>query len=360
TQYISNFHRIVVPAILNQLIKITLPVLIILFLLGKIDSVMIMYGVVANYVVVLVLLLLYLRKIGQFYFRPRLDFLNKPLLKEMGTYAGYGILGLIGTHLALRIDTVMVGSLIGETSTGRYSIVLLIASIIEIPTFAIMKITAPIVSEAWKRKDLAKIESLYKKTSLNLLIFGTLLFLGIWTCLDNVFEILPNGDQLTVAKNVVLFVGLAKLVDMLTSINNQVIGYSEYFRFNFYAILAMAVFNIVTNLIFIPIFQENGAAMATFSSLVLYNLLKFGYVKYRFGMVPFTKNTLGVLALGVVVYILTLFLPDTSSPFLDILIRGGFVTVAFGGGALFFHLSEDVNDLARQALARVSGFFNKH
>lgn len=355
TQYISNFHRIVIPGLLNQFIKVSLPILILLFVFDKISSIHIMYGVILNYFIVLIALLFYLKKLGQLHLKPQLKFVKKPLLKEMGTFASYGILGLIGTQLALRLDTNMVGNLMGEYSTGIYSMALMIAGVIEIPTFALMKITAPIVSEAWKHKDMDKLEELYKKSSINLLIFGIFLFLGIWCCLDDLFSILPKFDDLLPVKNVILFIGLAKLFDMLTSINNQVIGYSKYFRFNFYAILAMAVFNVVTNLVFIPIYGENGAALATLVSLSLYNLLKFGYVKYRFDMIPFTWDTARIILLGLGVYFLTSLFPETNFAILNILIKSVFITVVFGGLVLALRISEDVNELAFQGLNKVLG-----
>jgi O-antigen/teichoic acid export membrane protein len=216
-----------------------------------------------------------------------------------------------------------------------------------------MKITAPIVSEAWKKQDMRKLEELYQKTSINLLVFGIFLFLGIWCCLDDLFSVLPKFDDLLPVKNVILFIGLAKLFDMLTSINNQVIGYSKYFRFNFYAILAMAIFNVVTNLIFIPKYGENGAALATLVSLSLYNLLKFGYVKYRFNMVPYSWNTLKIILLGLMVYGLTFLLPSTNFAIFDILLKSVFITIVFGGSVLFLRISEDVNDLVLQGWKNV-------
>ncbi|MDF1865963.1 MAG: polysaccharide biosynthesis C-terminal domain-containing protein [Saprospiraceae bacterium] len=353
TQYISNFHRIVIPGLLNQLIKISLPILILLFVFEKIDSIQIMYGVIANFVIVLIALLYYIKKLGQLHLKPDFKFIKKPLWKEMGTFASYGILGLIGTQLALRLDTNMVGNMMGEYSTGIYSMALMIAGVIEIPTFALMKITAPIVSEAWKKQDMRKLEELYQKTSINLLVFGIFLFLGIWCCLDDLFSVLPKFDDLLPVKNVILFIGLAKLFDMLTSINNQVIGYSKYFRFNFYAILAMAIFNVVTNLIFIPKYGENGAALATLVSLSLYNLLKFGYVKYRFNMVPYSWNTLKIILLGLMVYGLIFLLPSTNFAIFDILLKSVFITIVFGGSVLFLRISEDVNDLVLQGWKNV-------
>ncbi len=347
-QYTTNFHRIVIPSLLNQLIKITLPALIILYIFELISIEMIIYGVILNYGIVMILLFVYLKKLGQLHFKTDFGFLTKPLLKELGIYASYGIFGLLGSYLALRIDTLMVMTLVGELSTGRYGVVLLIANVIEIPTIALMKITAPFVSKAWEENDLENIKELYKKTSINLLIFGILIFVGLWTCLDDLLDLIPNGEEIRVAKYVVLFVGLAKLIDMATSINNQIIGYSKYFRFNFYAILFMAGFNIVTNIIFIPIYQETGAALATLASLALYNLLKFSYVKYRFGFTPFSIQTIWILLLGGGIYFIGILIPDTGIPLLNIALKSVIITGIYCWIVLNSRLSPDINDLALQ------------
>ncbi|HFA47954.1 MAG TPA: polysaccharide biosynthesis protein [Bacteroidetes bacterium] len=352
TLYISNFHRIVVPALLNILIKITLPVLIWLYYHDKIGMMTIVQGVAANFLAVLVLLLAYLKYLGELNLRPNFSFLKKPLFRDMRTYAMYGILGLLGTMLAIKIDTIMIGTLLGEIDTGTYAILLFIANVIDIPRVALMKITSPIVSDASNNNDFAHLEGLYKKSSINLLMIGIFLFIGIFSNLDSLLDIMPNGDAFKPYTNIVLFVSLAKLVDMATSINNQIIGYSKYFRFNFYAVLFMAVFNIITNLIFIPKFNIVGAAMATFASITLYNLAKGAYVMYKFKMHPFTWNTLWATALGISVFFLALLTPAFGNPFADIIVRSLFILLVYGGTAFYFRLSTDINDI-------ITGFIKK-
>ena len=353
TLHVSNFHRIVVPAILNLLVKITLPALIILYYHQQIGIASVVHGTLLNFVVVFVFLLAYLKSLGQLKLKPDFQFLQKPILREMGTYALYGIFGLLGSMLATRIDTFMIGTLLGELDTGTYGILLFIATVIEIPRVALMKITLPIVSETSNKGNMSHLEFLYKKTSINLLIPGAFLFICIFTNLESLFAIMPNGERFIPYQNIVLVIALAKIVDMATSINNQIIGYSKYFRFNFYAILFLAVFNIITNLIFIPVFHILGAALATLASIVLFNLLKCLYVHKKFKMHPFSKNTFWVLLFGTVTFFLTQLLPSTGWALLDIVLRVLFSTLIFGGGVLYFKLSTDINDLIVEVLKKI-------
>ena len=353
TSYISNFHRIVVPAVLNLFIKIALPTLVLFYYFQKIEIGWVVKGVLFNYFLVAVLFFVYLKHLGQLKLKPDFGFLKKDLLKEMRSYAGYGILGLLGIMLATRIDTFMVGTMLGELDTGKYGILLFIASVIEIPRIALTKITSPIIADSFKNEDMEHVNELYKKSSLNLLIMGGLLFLFIFTNLTDLFEIMPGGEKFLPYYWVAFSIALAKIVDMATSINNQIIGFSKFFRFNFYAILFMAFFNVVANLIFIPKFEVLGAALATLLSITLYNLVKSFYVFRKFKMHPFTKETIWVVVLSIVTFAIATFVPSFGNLYLEIIARSILVLSIFGGAVFYFKLSPDINDLATGFLHKI-------
>jgi len=154
----------------------------------------------------------------------------------------------------LQLDVFMVSILSdGELSdTGVYTIALFIANVVIIPSKAITAIAAPIISQSWTKNNTQKIQNIYRKSSLNGLIAGIFLMICIWLSIDDLFRIMPNGERYDGGKYVVLILGLTKLFDMATSVNQHVIGYSKYFRFNFYAVLILAILNIFSNYIFIP------------------------------------------------------------------------------------------------------------
>ena len=150
---------------------------------------------------------------------------GQALAKEISVYAFYGVLGLLGGQLAFRIDTLMVGGMIDISSAGIYTIVAVLTEVIVKPARAILGIAGPIIAKSWKENNLAEIQMIYQKSSLNLLIVGLFIFLGIWLSLESLFLLMPNSEGLMTAKYVVFFLGLAQVVNMGTSVNNEIITF---------------------------------------------------------------------------------------------------------------------------------------
>jgi O-antigen/teichoic acid export membrane protein len=174
----------------------------------------------------------------------------------------------------------------------------------------------------------------------------------VWLSIDDLFKILPNEQELSKGKYVILFLGFSKLVDMATSVNDQIIAYSKYFRFNFYTVLILAVLNIICNITLIPIYGMVGAALATFLSQSIYNLIKYLYLKYRFSFTPFNKKTLHLLIIGFTCFILTYWIPNVIHPLFSIALR----SLVFGSLylllVLHFNISDDFKSLIIKSFGR--------
>lgn len=353
-QYISNFQRIVVPAIFEQLlIKLTLPVLILFYFFDWISISGVLNGVLVNYMLALSGLVVYAWWLGELKWRPHLKFVTKPLAKEISEYAFYGILVLLGSQLAFRIDTLMVGALINLENAGSYAIIAVLTEVILKPSKAIIGVAGPIIAKRWEENDLAEIKMIYQKSSLNLLIVGIFIFLGIWMSIDALFSLMPNSEELATAKYVFFFLGLARLLDMGTSVNNEIINYSTSFRFNFYAILFLALFNVICNFLFIPKFQIVGAAIATLASIGLYNLMKLIFIQWKFKMLPFTKETLVVLFIAMISFFAVYYIPDFENPFIEIAINSMLLSLLFIGLIVFSKVSPDINELLKSAVDKL-------
>lgn len=360
TSYASNFKRIVIPNIFNDLfIKIGLPLLVLGFAFDILTFNQIFIGIVFTYLLVLLGQVFYLRHLGQFHLTPDFSLFNKPMLKEMTNYGLYGILGSLGSRLAERIDIVMLVTLSTTSNTGIYVIPLFISNVIDIPRKAIANITSPVVAEKWKEGKIAEIDDLYKKTSLNQLIVGLWFLIGIWLSIDDLFSIIPNGEKFILGKYVVLILGTSRVVDMMTGVNSKIIGYSKFFRFNFYLILCLAVFNVGINYMLIPKFDYNGAALATLASTTLFNLMKFIVLKWKLNMQPFTWQTLGVLGIGFIAYFATAFcVPLTDWVLVNMAIKSVLVTLIFFGGIFYFKLSDELLALFKNGIETVKNKLN--
>jgi O-antigen/teichoic acid export membrane protein len=100
---------------------------------------------------------------------------------------------------------------------------------------------------------------------------------------------------------VVLVVSIAKLYDNALGNNNAILFNSDYYRMVLIFGVFLTLITILLNLIFIPLFGINGAAIATFLAITLYNTLKVIYVKRKFDLFPFTTDSIKVIVVLVVV-----------------------------------------------------------
>ena len=341
-QYTSNFGRITVPSLINNLwVKVGLSLLSFCFLFSAVSFSTLLYGIPIIYAIAAVCLVLYLGYIGQLKVSFQFSFLTKSRMKQILIYAGFGILGTIGSSLATRLDIFMVTDILDYAKTGVYSIAFNIANLLMVPTSAIFAISAPIIAGALKKNDMDHVEEIYKKSGLNLFIIGCFLLLLVWCNIDAIFEIIPNGERYASGKLVILLLGIAKLFDMLTSINEYIIAYSKYFKFNLYFLLVLAVVNIIANLTLIPYFDIAGAAMATLLSVVLFNVFKTYFVYVKFKIHPFQRKIVYTLIIGVLTLCISKVLPQLDNPWGSLFLR----SLVLGGMFIFctihFKLSEE-------------------
>jgi O-antigen/teichoic acid export membrane protein len=361
TSYASNFHKVLYPAIFNEiLVKLGLPALVLLFFYGWIGLGGMMTGMLGVFFMVALAHISYLAVLGEYSLRrPNWGFITPSLRKDLMQFGFVNILTNWAFMISSRIDIFMLGLLLGPGAfrgVGIYSILYIISEVIDAPRRAVTNISSPIVAQAWKDNNLSQLKSLYEKSSLNQFLAGWLLFIGIWGSLEGLFLVMPNGEEFAEFRWVVFLLGLSKIADMLTGVNTLIIQHSRYFRFNFYSVGLLAVVNIVNNLLLIPEFGMIGASMATLISVFLYNLAKFIFLRVKMGMQPFGWNTLivfgvGVLALGMG-YLIPISAENVAFSVGSIILRGGVIASVYLGIVLWFRISPELNELLLRFVKR--------
>ena len=314
--------------------------LILLFYAGLVDFELFMQLFIAQYGILAIGIAVYLISIGRFNLRIKRDFFTPQLKKELKQYRLFTLLSSVSALFLMNIDVIMISAMIGLGDTAFYAVAFYIVALMNIPRNAIGNIAVPVISDAWKRDDREEIQKIYGKTSINQLLVGTLLFVGIWANQANLFEILP--PEYSGGKWVLFFVGLARLADVGFGVNGGIINTSPAYKFDTYANLVLVVFTIVMNLIFIPMYGITGAAIATAISLLSFNVAKYAFLKYKFSFGPFTWKSGATLVLGVTAYYVSTFLPQQEL-ILDIIVRSAVITIVFVPIALALKLSEDAN-----------------
>lgn len=347
----KNFLRFVIPSFLENLfIKIGSAIISVLLfyqiyqLHGFVIALLVLYGMG------MIGQALYLAYWGEFKLQRLTYKPDKALLREMGVYGLYSILGSMGATMMMWLDKLMIPMLIdqkGMAALGIYTPMAYIGMVIDVPKRSLEKITAPLIVKAFNENDLGKIAELYHKTSLNQLLIGLLFFLGIWLNIDDVLRIMPNGSLYTSARLVVLYLGLSALIDMLTGNNSQIILYSSYFKVNLYILLVLVALNVVFNYLFVRVLGQNitGAALATLCAVGLFNVSKLLFIWRIWRMHPFSWTMLYAIGLAALVYLMVSLLPFPTHPWLGILVRSALITLSYCWLVWRFKLSEDVNDL---------------
>ena len=166
----------------------------------------------------------------------------------------------------------MLGHYLKIENVAFYTVAFFMASLIEIPARSILQIVKPLLAKAWSEGDVTEIATLYRKTSINQMIIGLLLFIGIWMSIDDVLTFVPEKYQ--GIQNVFFYVGLAKLINVSAGVNGTIILTSDKYRFDLYINLFLILVTVITNLYFIPKYGIEGAAMATTLALFIHNMVK--------------------------------------------------------------------------------------
>jgi O-antigen/teichoic acid export membrane protein len=292
----------------------------------------------------------YLRSLGRIHLRPDFSGIDKGLVRDYLSYTGLVLAGSLGGMLLSRVDFIMVTSMQGIAATGIYSTAFYMAMVIDIPKRAIQQISAPIVSEGLHRGDHALVLDLYRKSSINQLLFGSLLFLGIWVNLDTIFDWMPNGDVYRSGAMVFFFIGVSRLLDLSAGIGGVILYNSDYYTYSVPMGFITTGVAIAGNLLLIPIMGIGGAAAATALSYLLLVLYILGVVRWKSGMHPFTRETwILVLLLAIALAAHQAYGAQTGA-WTDLVFNTALFWIPFAATCLILRISPDIHTLLRNTL----------
>ena len=346
--------KTVFPAVLRELgLRVFTLILLVLYFIDWIDFTVFIYAWLGMYSLNVFFLALYLFNLK--FLKVELGFPlfpNADLSKKMRRYGLVTLLTSSAAILVNRIDVLMLGHYINLENISYYTVAFFMASLIHIPARSILQIVKPLLAKAWAENDFEEIALLYKKTALNQMLIGILLFIGIWMNLDDL--LLFVSKEYSDIQMVFFYIGLAKLIDVSVGVNGAIISTSNKFKYDLYINLFLIIVTIVSNMIFIPIYGIEGAAMATALALLIHNTIKTIVVYKSFSILPFSSNSIKLILIGLVTYYILMLIPFTmiESTLLRIVVRSLCITVLYMGATLLFTISVDVNNQIKNILKR--------
>jgi O-antigen/teichoic acid export membrane protein len=303
----------------------------------------------------------YLLSLRRISFKPNFQHITKPLRRDFLFYTLFLMCASLTTAVVPYMGTLFLSAKLGLAFAGIYSIAKHMVTFIEIPYRSLGAITNPHVSQTVKDKNFTETNRLIKKVSLHQFLIGAAIFFVIWTNIDLIYQIIPNGGDYVSGKWVVFILGISTLITTSLSIGSTTLGYSKYYYFSLIFTLILTTSTIILNVKLIPVLGVSGTAIATLVSYGLYYLLVTTLIFWKLKVSPFSFAQLKILALFLILFLLDYLWKQSVSPlvvnsykpafwvtFFDALARTTVLGIMGFGSIYLLNISEDVNSLVRK------------
>ena len=265
--------------------------------------------------------------------------------------------GISGAVLG-NIDVIMIGAIApvyagldGVDLAGVYGRMLFMAVLILVPLKSVQNIAVPLVSRAWAKMDLIELKEIYTKSSLTMLILGTITFAGVWVNIDYILTLFP--DHFVFGKYAFFLLAIGNLLQVALGVNGPIIWNSPKYIVSSIGVPILAGIVILTNFYFIPRYGIDGAAFATVLSKFIFNIAMFLFLLLKYKMQPFSWRNLYVVAIGTGVVLLVDIIPDQGSFILDVTVRSLSVTALFVPAILLPKISSEINNMITHLIDKV-------
>lgn len=261
--------------------------------------------------------------------------------------------GIIITTIGSTIDGLIIASLLGLEPTGVYTLALYAANLIQIPQRSMQSIATGVLVRMWKDKNYAEILRIYQRSSINMLLISIFIFGNIWLNVRDGLNLVNIQDTYASGIGLLFIFGIIRIIDAGTGVNAQVIGASNYWRFEFLSGVVMLAIRIPLSYIFVKNFGIIGTAYSDLISLTVYNFIRFEFLRRKFNMQPFSLKTLYSIVCGLAAFFIAFFLFKNMHNWQALFLRSIIFSALLGASVFIFKLSPDAMQLVGVAKNRL-------
>jgi len=343
--YLKSLLKVRVPIFLQEvLVRLLTLLLIVFYFFEWISLPTFLTLFIVKFVFILGTLLVYLWSIQELKLNLKGHLILKTKqVKGMLNFAAFAFLSKVSNIIIARIDILMITAFLDFKNVGIYSVFALIASLIKLPHNAFSPIVTPIIANAWKENDVARIQQLYQQTSLNNLVGGMLIFLLIESNLHNLINFL-GVETYSGGYAISLWLGIGYLVLVSLGINSIIMINSTHYQFDLLTKLIMVVLTVGLNYLLIPQLGLMGAALATSITLISVNIIISLIIFIKFKLQPYTLQTFKLILIALFVWSINQYLPTLSYWIFDLVYRSILIAFLFIGLVLHFRISPEINN----------------
>ena len=320
-------------------------ILIVLFILKVIPTYDLFIKLYAfTYPGIAITLLLYLFFTGRLPLTFRISKVTRRYAGKIATLCIFIYSGTLIFYLAQVFDSLVIASVLpdGTAKAGIFTLATTLTAVIQAPQRAIVATAIPHLSRAWKERNLELLQKIYKRSSINLLIFAVGIFLLIALNYRESVITFKLKEEYLLGFSAFIFLGLSRVVDLGTGINTEILGTSNFWRFQLVAGVILLVLMLPLTIILAHQYDILGPAIAQFVSYSIYNSIRIYFLWKKFKLFPFTRNSLYTVITGLIIFAITYFAGMNIHGFPGLIMRSLMFLTLYGTAVVYLKLSPDL------------------
>jgi len=268
---------------------------------------------------------------------------TKKFYKKIISLATLVYFGGLVYMIAQFIDTIVIMSVVGTTAAGIFSLGSVVAGLVQAPQRGAIAASVPVLSKAWKDKDYNKILLIYQRSGINLLIASLGIFLLVWLNYIDAIKTFQLKPGYLDSQWIFFFLGMARIIDLGTGVNSQIIGTSTFWRFEFFSGMILLSLAIPLNYLLVKQFGIVGAGYSNVIAFTVYNIIRIIFLERKFNMHPFSIKTVYAIILAFASYAICYYSFLNIHGFWAMVLKSVVFITLYGGSVIYFDLSPDVS-----------------
>ena len=304
------------------------------------------------YLAIFVVLLVYIIKQKKFFICFKISRVTRKFWKKMLMMQGMLFGGLIITAVGQTVDGLFIGSLKGISFVGVFTLAQYMANLVQVPQRSLQAISVGALSQAWKDKDLVEIKRIYSRSCINMLLASLFIYGNVVLNAAGAIHALNLQASYLAGIDVMIILGLVRIIDAGTGVNGMVILTSPLWRFDFYSGIIMILLILPTNYFLIKQYGIIGSAYAQLISMTVYNFIRFDFIRRKFNMQPFDVKTVLSILLTAAAFGLAYFVGGFFVRWVAIIIKFVIFSSAMIAGIFALRLTPDAHQLWEKFVVR--------
>ncbi len=281
--------------------------------------------------------------------KKKINFTVKPskvtrrLLKQIATYTSFVLGSSLIFNISQVFDSFVLASLKGLDVAGVFGFATIITSIIQAPQRGIVSASISHLSKAWKENNIALLQRIYQRSSINLLIFACGIFLLIWMNFSDAVSTFNLDPKYQTAIWVFFILGITRIIDMGTGVNSQMLITSNHWRFELLSGVVLLALMLPLTYFLAREIGILGPAIATLISVTIYNTIRIVFLWKQHRLIPFSSKTIYTLLLAAACYSVCYFSLSSLHGIGGMFLRSLVFILLYATGTAYLKLSPDID-----------------